>query len=57
VTVTLTKQVLLEAAEGTRSLSDAVAAGDARADGDLAATGMIFDHLDVFLTNFALVEP
>jgi alkyl sulfatase BDS1-like metallo-beta-lactamase superfamily hydrolase len=57
VTLTLSKQVLLEAAEGTRSLADAVAAGDASAVGDLAAVGMIFDHLDVFLTNFALVEP
>jgi alkyl sulfatase BDS1-like metallo-beta-lactamase superfamily hydrolase len=57
VTLTLSKQVLLEAAEGTRSLADAVAAGDAVADGDLAAAGLIFDHLDVFLTNFALVEP
>jgi alkyl sulfatase BDS1-like metallo-beta-lactamase superfamily hydrolase len=57
VTLTLSKRVLLEAAEGTRSLADAVAAGDAQADGDLAAAGLVFDHLDVFLTNFALVEP
>ncbi len=57
VTFTLTKPVLLAVAEGVRSFADAVGAGDAEADGDVAAAGAIFDHLDVFMTNFALVEP
>ena len=44
-------------AEAVRSFDEAIASGDATADGDVAAAGLIFDHLDVFMSNFALVEP
>jgi alkyl sulfatase BDS1-like metallo-beta-lactamase superfamily hydrolase len=40
-----------------RSFDDAVAAGEATIDGEPAALGRIFDHLDVFMSNFAVVEP
>jgi alkyl sulfatase BDS1-like metallo-beta-lactamase superfamily hydrolase len=57
VTFELTKATLLDIAEGQRTFEDAIAAGDAVADGDVSAAGMVFDHLDVFMSNFALVEP
>ena len=57
VTLTMTKATLLAAAEATTTLANAVRAGDAVALGDLAAAALIFDHLDVFFTNFSLAEP
>ena len=57
VTFRLTRASLLRIVEGATSFADAIAAGDAEADGDVAAADAVFGHLDVFLTNFALVEP
>ena len=57
VTLTMAKATLLAAAEATTTLANAVRAGDAVALGDLAAAALIFDHLDVFFTNFGLAEP
>jgi alkyl sulfatase BDS1-like metallo-beta-lactamase superfamily hydrolase len=57
VTFTLTKRVFQQVIEGGATFAAAVAAGDATADGDVAAAGMIFDHLDVFMNFFKLVEP
>jgi alkyl sulfatase BDS1-like metallo-beta-lactamase superfamily hydrolase len=57
VTFALSKATLLEVAEAVRTFDDAIASGDATAEGDVAAAGLIFDHLDVFMSNFALVEP
>jgi alkyl sulfatase BDS1-like metallo-beta-lactamase superfamily hydrolase len=56
-TFTLSRSVLLDLAEHSRSFADAVAAGDVVAVGDVSAAALIFDHLDVFMTNFNLVEP
>jgi alkyl sulfatase BDS1-like metallo-beta-lactamase superfamily hydrolase len=57
VTFALSKSVLLEVAEGARTFDEVIAAGDATATGDVAAAGAIFDHLDVFMSMFNLVEP
>jgi alkyl sulfatase BDS1-like metallo-beta-lactamase superfamily hydrolase len=57
VTFTLTKRVLQHVIEGGTTFAAAVAGGDATADGDVAAAGTIFDHLDVFMNFFKLVEP
>ena len=56
-TFRLARATLLDVADGSTTFAQAIAAGDAEADGDVAAAGAIFDHLDVFMTNFALVEP
>lgn len=57
VTLRLASSVLRDVIRETTTFADAVAAGTAEAAGDVAATGMVFDHLDVFMTGFALVEP
>jgi alkyl sulfatase BDS1-like metallo-beta-lactamase superfamily hydrolase len=57
VTFRLARPVLLQVVEGAISFADAIAAGVAEADGDVDAAAAIFGHLDVFMTNFALVEP
>ena len=57
VTFTLTKRVFQHVIEGGTTFAGAVAAGDATAVGDVAAAGTIFDHLDVFMNFFKLVEP
>ncbi len=57
VTFTLTKRVLQHVIEGTTTFAASVDAGDATVDGDVSAAGSIFDHLDVFMSFFKLVEP
>lgn len=57
VSIRLTRRVLLDVVDGTTTFAAAVDAGDATADGDLGAATAIFGHLDVFMTNFAIVEP
>jgi alkyl sulfatase BDS1-like metallo-beta-lactamase superfamily hydrolase len=57
VTFTTTRTVLFEVVEGQTSFSEAVAAGRATAIGDASSADVIFGHLDVFMTNFGLVEP
>ena len=54
----LTRPTLLRLVRRLAStVAAAVEAGELEADGDLAAADAIFGHLDVFMTNFALVEP
>ena len=57
VTFALTKTQLFQISEGLTTFAACVADGTVQADGDLDAAGAIFDHLDVFMTNFAIVEP
>ena len=57
VAFTLAKEVLLDVVRGTTTFAGAVAAGVARAEGDVAAADTVFGHLDVFMNNFPLVEP
>jgi len=56
-TIRLSTPVLHRVIDGATTLADAVASGEAAADGDVAAASQIFDHLDTFMSNFALVEP
>jgi alkyl sulfatase BDS1-like metallo-beta-lactamase superfamily hydrolase len=53
----LTKPELIGVLDGTTTFADAVADGRVGVEGDLTAADHVFGHLDVFLTNFALVEP
>jgi alkyl sulfatase BDS1-like metallo-beta-lactamase superfamily hydrolase len=57
VTFTLTKRVLQQVIERATTFGAAVEAGEATAVGDVSAAGMIFDHIDVFMNFFKLVEP
>ncbi len=57
VTLRLTRRTLDEVAQGVRTLTEVVTAGDAEADGDVGAAEVIFGNLDVFMTNFPIVEP
>lgn len=57
LTVRLDRALLHAMAEGTTRLEDAVAGGQAEATGEVAAASAIFDNLEVFLSNFAIVEP
>jgi alkyl sulfatase BDS1-like metallo-beta-lactamase superfamily hydrolase len=57
VSLRLTRPMLLRLSDAAVTIADAVEAGDVGADGDLAAADAVFAHLDVFMTNFALVEP
>jgi alkyl sulfatase BDS1-like metallo-beta-lactamase superfamily hydrolase len=56
-TLTMDKHALEALSALETTLADAVAAGDVELDGDADAAGRIFDHLDVFLSSFGLVEP
>jgi alkyl sulfatase BDS1-like metallo-beta-lactamase superfamily hydrolase len=57
VTFAMSKSTLSAVSVGTTSFADAIASGAATAEGDVAAADQIFGHLDVFMTNFGLVEP
>jgi alkyl sulfatase BDS1-like metallo-beta-lactamase superfamily hydrolase len=56
-TITTTRAVLVSVTAGARTFDDAVSSGDATIDGDPTAVDGIFDHLDVFMSNFPVVEP
>jgi alkyl sulfatase BDS1-like metallo-beta-lactamase superfamily hydrolase len=56
-TLTTTRSALLQLAEGTRAVAESLAEGTVAADGDARAVEVLFGHLDVFMTNFAIVEP
>ncbi len=56
-TVTTTRPVLVDVAGGDRTFAEAVTAGDAVIEGDAGALGHIFDHLEVFMSMFKIVEP
>jgi alkyl sulfatase BDS1-like metallo-beta-lactamase superfamily hydrolase len=55
--LTLTKPALAALSALETTIDDAVAAGDISIDGDAAAAGHVFDHLDVFMSSFGLIEP
>ncbi len=57
VTFRLTKADLAAAAEGTVPLPDAVASGAVGSEGDVGAAEAVFANLEVFMNNFAIVEP
>ncbi len=57
VSFTLTKTQLFQISEGLTTFDACLADGTVQADGDVAAADAIFGHLDVFMTNFAIVEP
>ena len=54
---TLTKTQLFQIGEGISTFATEVAEGRVEAVGDVGAADAIFGHLDVFMTNFAIVEP
>ena len=55
--VTTTRETLLAIAAGEVELGAAYAAGDVAITGDVSALHQIFDHLDVFASGFAIIEP
>jgi alkyl sulfatase BDS1-like metallo-beta-lactamase superfamily hydrolase len=55
--VTTTRETLLAIAAGEVELDAAHAAGDMAITGDVSALHQIFDHLDVFTSGFAIIEP
>jgi alkyl sulfatase BDS1-like metallo-beta-lactamase superfamily hydrolase len=55
--VVVTKHLLVELVSMRRTVAEAVDAGDLRVDGDVAALTTIIDHLEVFMSNFNIVEP
>jgi alkyl sulfatase BDS1-like metallo-beta-lactamase superfamily hydrolase len=57
VGLTLARAALQDLVTGEATLADLVAAGTVTVDGDLAAAGAVFDHLDTFLTFFPVVTP
>ena len=56
-TITTTRRALSAVASGESTFAEVVANGDATVDGDPAAPGRLFDHIDVFMTGFGIVEP
>ena len=57
VTFRLTRAALLAVVGGDATFASAIADRTIAAEGDVAASDMIFANLDTFLTNFNLVEP
>ena len=55
--VVTTRDVLLAIAAGERRIDDAHVAGDVSITGDATALHQLFDHLDVFTSGFAIIEP
>jgi alkyl sulfatase BDS1-like metallo-beta-lactamase superfamily hydrolase len=55
--IVTTRQVLLAITAGEVEIEASVAAGDLVVDGDANALHSIFDHLDVFTSGFAIIEP
>ena len=56
-TVRVTHDLLVDLSAAETTISDAVTGGRTSVDGDLAAVRAVFDHLDVFESMFAIVEP
>ncbi len=56
-TVTLDRSVIIEISAAESTAAEAVAAGRATVDGDVGAFTVLFDHLDVFMSMFPIVEP
>jgi alkyl sulfatase BDS1-like metallo-beta-lactamase superfamily hydrolase len=56
-TATLTRSVLFQLAEGQRRLDEAIDDGSIVVRGEHRAIATLFDLLDTFFNNFAIVEP
>jgi alkyl sulfatase BDS1-like metallo-beta-lactamase superfamily hydrolase len=56
-TVTLDRSVLIDISAAEVTAAEAVASGRATVDGDVEAFTVLFDHLDVFMSMFPIVEP
>lgn len=56
-TVRLDRSVLVEFASAELTAAEALETGRATVDGDPAAFRTVFDHLDVFMSMFPIVEP
>lgn len=56
-TVELDRSVIIEIAIGELTAAGAIEAERATVDGDAAAFTVLFDHLDVFMSMFPIVEP
>ena len=56
-TLRVTHDLLVDLSAAEITISDAVNNGRASVDGDIAAARAVFDHLDVFESMFAIVEP
>ena len=56
-TVAITKPVLAALSALETTLDDVVESGAVTIDGDTEAVGHVFNHLDVFMSSFGLIEP
>ena len=56
-TVTLDRSVVIEISSAELTAGGAIEAGRAVVDGDVQAFLAIFDHLDVFMSMFPIIEP
>lgn len=56
-TLRCSREVLVALLFGDRTLGEAVANGDVSVDGELDDVAPFLDHLDLFPTNFPVVEP
>jgi len=56
-TVELDRSVLIEISSAELTVGGAIEAGRVVVDGDAAAFTAIFDHLDVFMSMFPIIEP
>ncbi len=56
-TVTLDRSVLIDISATVLSANGAIESGRATVDGDASAFAVVFDHLDVFMSMFPIVEP
>jgi alkyl sulfatase BDS1-like metallo-beta-lactamase superfamily hydrolase len=57
VTVTTTRDTLLAVNAEEITIDDAVSTGALAIEGDVEALRFLFDHLDVFVTGWGIVEP
>ena len=55
--VTLDRSVLIDISAALLSPAEAIDAGRASIDGERSAFEVVFDHLDVFMSMFPIVEP
>ncbi len=56
-TVVLGRDVIVEIGAAELAVGDAVESGRVSVDGDVAAFIVLFDHLDMFMSMFPIVEP
>ncbi len=56
-TLTMSKATLESLSALETTLTDAIADGHVEISGDPAAAALVFDHLDVFMSSFGLIEP